>query len=170
MQASPLGGRTTAWDNARCAKKSISRSRLAAQQKWAVLDCQRSPLRYDGCALCATLQGSPTHLRKHLVRAVPEQPWLFSSDSDRIADAVSHPSASSWCTKFRLAIPLAHGAAGTPHLADAGRRVVRGVAVFLTSRIAASQFRDVAGFRLPVDTRRHMRRLRPGILFVAVQE
>jgi hypothetical protein len=44
------------------------------------------------------------------------------------------------------------------------------MAVFLTSRIAASQFRDVAGFRLPVDARRHMRPLRPGILFIAVQE
>ena len=37
-------------------------------------------------------------------------------------------------------------------------------------RTAASQLRDVAGFRRPVDARRHMRRLRPGILFIAVRE
>jgi hypothetical protein len=40
--------------------------------------------------------------------------------------------------------------------------------LFATSR--RFQLRDVAGFRLPVDARRHMRRLRPGILFIAVQE
>jgi hypothetical protein len=43
-------------------------------------------------------------------------------------------------------------------------------AVFFSPRTAAVSRRDVAGFRLPVDARRHMRRLRTAFIYCSARK